>query len=206
MGCFDYKCDGCDGYVCHHSGGQNRSAIVIIEVPLSDETVVYLEGEYEECGYVTVKLNKTEYYEFYPIQFEEYFKDWFERESEKERRIKFISHNIYTVKEKVHVSELDDDAEDDVYVTKTYNCNPSKSVPLTKNILSKCIRADKDLGLPSYVEQLKRDIQNSEYKIKLEQERLEKIKKELEEELELLNPKEKVVERKRRKSPKTLNV
>ena len=45
MGCFDYEC-GCGGESCEHVGGQLNNSEVIIEVPLSDGTVLYLKGEY----------------------------------------------------------------------------------------------------------------------------------------------------------------
>lgn len=70
MGQFDYKCE-CGGKSCNHVGGQLYESTVIIEVPLSDGTVVYLKGEYEQYGYVVVNEQ-----EFYLKEFEEYFEDW----------------------------------------------------------------------------------------------------------------------------------
>jgi len=53
-------------------GGQLDDANVIIEVPLSDGTTIYLEGEYQQYGYVEVD----NFYCFYLKEFEEYFNDW----------------------------------------------------------------------------------------------------------------------------------
>ncbi len=154
MGCFDYTCSKCNGKTCYHNGGQNRSSYVVIKVPLQDGTTVYLEGYYEEYGYVTIELDN-ESYEFYPIQFKKYFKDWLRNT---ERSKKFLCHDIYTLKEERYVSEMNDDVEiEDDNEQKTMviiGCNPKSAVTFTSDILKKCIRADKDIGLPSEEEEL----------------------------------------------------
>jgi hypothetical protein len=43
------------------------------------------------------------------------------------------------------------------------------TVKFTNDILTKCIRADKDLSLPSYEEELKLNIEECEYIIKNQQ-------------------------------------
>jgi hypothetical protein len=207
MGCFDYVCDGCEGDDCGHRGSQNREATVIIEVPLSDGTTVYLKGEYEEYGYVTIKLDGEEY-EFYPIQFKEYFKDWFKNSSEKYQRMRFLAHKVYTYSEYVYASELHEDVEDDDAKIKVRrDCSPKESVKFTNEIKSKCIRADGGRDPSEYIEELKRNIKSTENDIEYQKTKLERLKKELTEELELLKPKEETVTtRKRKKSPKTSNV
>lgn len=89
MGCFDYEC-ACGGTECGHEGGQNCSATVIIKVTLSDGTAVYLEGEYEQYGYVTV-----DEYQFWPVQFEDYFESWLDNEKDTSKI--FLSQEIWTV-------------------------------------------------------------------------------------------------------------
>ena len=206
MGCFDYTCDGCDGENCDHTSGQNRPSTVIIEVPLTDGTCVYLQGEYEEYGYVSVTLGE-ENHEFYLEQFTEYFQAWKLSEN-------LMATKVYTVKEKVHVSELDEDEEDDIEVTKRYDCQPSKAVPvpLTKDILSKCVRTEKlkvDIEkVKSDIELCKRDIEIAQNILKGHKEVLKKLKKILKE----ANPKketkskEETATTKPKKSSKTLNV
>ena len=65
QGSFDYICS-CDGTCCRHVGNQYQSATVIIEVPLIDQTVVFLKGLYEQSGYVLVENTV-----FYPEQFDD---------------------------------------------------------------------------------------------------------------------------------------
>jgi len=207
MGCFDYTCSDCKGKDCGHSGGQNRESVVIIEVPLSDGTVVHLKGNYEEYGYVTITLDGQQY-EFYLVQFKEYFKEWFENSSEKYQQMRFLAHKVYTYSEYVYASEVNEDAEDeDTKIKVRRYCCDKEDIKFTKEIKSKCIRADGGRDPSEYIEKLKRDIGSVEHKIELEQQRLEQLKKELEEELELIKPKEEeVVTRKRKKSSKASNV
>lgn len=207
MGCFDYTCDGCYGENCDHSGGQNRPSTVIIKVPLTDGTCVYLQGGYEEYGYVSVTLGE-ENHEFYLEQFTEYFQDWKLSEN-------LMATKVYTVKEKVHVSELDEGAEDDIEVTKRYDCQPSKAVPvaLTKDILSKCVRIEKskiDLEkLKRDIELCKRDIEIAQNILKGHKEMLKKLNKTLKEESKLekeTKSKEETATTKSKESSKTSNV
>jgi hypothetical protein len=143
MGCFSYRCDGCGGRKCNQSGGQSNECISIIEVHLKDGTTVFLQGEYGEYGHVDINLNG-EIYEFYPLQFEKYFKDWIENTAEKYRCQQFVAGKIYTVSEKVHISEIDDETEDDIMITKHRDCAPYsiKVVPLTEEIIRQCTRPD----------------------------------------------------------------
>lgn len=190
MGCFDYVCDGCDGDDCGHSGGQNRESVVIIEVPLSDGTIVHLKGDYEEYGYVMIMLDG-EYYEFYPIQFKEYFNDWFKNASEKDQRTRFLAHKIYTYSHYVYASELNEDVEDeDAEIKVRRHCCDKKTVNFTKEIKTKCIRADGGRDANEYIEQLKLNIEKNRNEMEYYKSRLERLEKELKEELELINPNE----------------
>lgn len=178
MGCFDYTCNGCNGNMCNHRGLQNCEAHVVIEVPLSNGKTVHLKGYYEEYGYVIVMLDNEEY-EFYLIEFQEYFKDWIQDKSEKQRRMMFIASKVYTVSDDTYYS---DDKREIEYLCAKHHTNP---IEFTKNILSKCIRVCKDLDLPSYEEELKLNIEKCESKIKAQQKKLEIYKKELEQQLKL---------------------
>lgn len=114
MGCFDYECE-CGGTKCYHQGGQYHSSTVIIEVPLSDNTTVFLKGFYEEYGYVVVNGHH-----FYPKQFEDIAEEG-----------SFKAKRIWTE------SEYDYDEEDRV----TRNCYGEDYVDeLTPTILKKCIK------------------------------------------------------------------
>ena len=199
MGCFSYSCNGCKGRRCNQAGGQSNSCISIIEVPLSDGTTVYLKGEYNESGSVDIDF-EDETYEFYPIQFKHLFEGWFENEDEEYRKFKLLAHKVYTYSEEVYVdeddydSEDDDDSEDDEDdddseekgLTVIRNCQPSniKIETLTKEILAKCIRADKYIGLPDRQTILKQKIECTKSIIQ----RYEKELKEYEEELKKYEP------------------
>lgn len=115
MGCFDYECS-CGGNKCDHIGGQLFSSIVIIEVPLSDNTTVYLKGYYEQYGYVLVNE-----YRFYPEQFE----DLANEDSFKAKR-------IWTYKEY-------DEYEDEAVIK---NCFGDDYSELTEDMLKKLIPAE----------------------------------------------------------------
>lgn len=142
MGCFSYLCDGCQGEKCNQNGGQNGGCKSIIEVPLSDGRTVYLKGRYEEYGSVNIEF-QGETYEFYPIQFKEYFRAWVERESEKYRKFKFLGGKVYTYSYKDYVEYYsDNEYYQEKKVTRHSRCQPDdiQITKLTKEILAKCIR------------------------------------------------------------------
>lgn len=144
MGCFDYECE-CGGKTCDHVGGQLYDSTVVIEVPLSDGTNVYLEGYYEQYGYVTV-----EGYQFYPEQFQEYFEDWLEDEKHPEKI--FLAKRVWTVRETVHKYIEDSDGDEHEIrklvhrkcFRRDIDVNLSELDPMN---VSKYIRADKDIDL-----------------------------------------------------------
>lgn len=124
------------------------SSYVVIKVPLKDGTAVYLEGIYEEYGYVTVRCKEVGY-KFYLEEFEEYFKGWFKRESEAERARSFKASTAWTTYDQ-QCDYRDYDRKD--HVVKRYCYEGPKTVQLTEEILSKCIRADTGLDIKSDAE------------------------------------------------------
>lgn len=149
MGCFDYECE-CGGNSCAHVGGQLHGARVIIEVPLSDGTVVYLKGYYEEYGYVLVKLPIAEdagyvEYKFYPKQFEDYFHGWFDGESEEELRMGFLANKIWTFSETAWTLDKYGDEVQGKVKRHCFDEIDASVDDLTHDIVKKCIRADKGL-------------------------------------------------------------
>lgn len=144
MGCFDYECS-CGGETCEHVGGQLHDSNVVIEVPLSDGTNVYLEGHYEQYGYVTVGD-----YQFYPEQFREYFEGWFEDEDPKNLDKNFLANRIWTLNETVYkyiVDEDDDEHDVQKFVRRTCFDRDVNVSKLDPSDLSKYIRADKGVDL-----------------------------------------------------------
>lgn len=146
MGCFDYEC-GCGGESCEHVGGQLNNSEVIIEVPLSDGTVVYLKGEYEQYGYVTIKIAgqpDTEY-KFYLKEFEEYFDGWFDREPEEELNKCFLANKAWTRSETTCVLDRFGDETEGYVKRRCFYESDVGDNPLTnvdQNLLSKCTLAD----------------------------------------------------------------
>ena len=138
-GCFDYECE-CGGKSCDHVGGQLNESKVVIEVPLSDGTDVYLEGDYEEYGYVTVGK-----YKFYPEQFKEFFKTWLDGESDEERNTTFLSKRIWTRSETTYAPEYD------CMVKAKRSCFHDKFhiSKVNAEMLGKFIRADNGLNIRS---------------------------------------------------------
>jgi len=203
MGCFSYLCDGCDGRKCNQQGGQSNSCISVIKICLRDGTNVYLQGEYNESGSVDIELNGKNY-EFYPLQFQKYFKDWVEHVAEKYRRTKFVCHEIYTVSEKVHISEIDFETEEDIMVTKNRKCVPNdiKVVPLTEELIRQCTRPDevvKMLTAQQYfakkaiyeLEKVKSSYENMQNTTEDFKEEIQQIDDQIEKLEEILNPKPK---------------
>ncbi len=143
MGMFDYECE-CGGTKCVFVGGQNGGdSEVIIEVPLNDGTTVYIKGRYESYGSVHVGN-----YQFYPEQFEEYFEGWLGSESDEQRSRLFRAGRIWTFQ----YYEYEEDSYENVADTKISNCCPPDITILTKlgkKTLEKCIRADKNLNIPT---------------------------------------------------------
>lgn len=142
MGCFDYTCEclkrgGYDTSTCNHEGGQYQDATVIIEVPLDDGTNVHIKGYYEEYGYVRVKLDGVRY-EFYLQEFEDYFRGWISDKPEKERSTYFLATKCWTYKEE----------HDDGGRKVLRECFEGHIEKFTVDMLCKCIRIDKDMGLP----------------------------------------------------------
>lgn len=144
MGCFDYECE-CGGKTCDHVGGQLHDSNVVIEVPLTDGTTVYLEGHYEQYGYVTV-----EGYQFYLEQFRDYFEGWFGDEAHPEKI--FLAKRVWTLNETVYKYLEDSDGEGyevDKFVhrkcfRRDIDVNLSELDPMD---VSKYVRADKGLDL-----------------------------------------------------------
>lgn len=146
MGCFDYECE-CGGETCEHVGEQLHDSNVVIEVPLSDGTNVYLEGHYEQYGYVTVGD-----YQFYPEQFRDYFEGWFEDEKLETLNKNFLAKRIWTLNETVYKYITDgDDDEHEVQKFVHRKCfRRDIDVNLSEfdsTDLSKYIRADKGIDL-----------------------------------------------------------
>lgn len=187
MGCGDYECYRCKGRKCGHCGGQFVPSKVIVEVPLSDGKTIHTKGEYDEDERCVTKTLNGKVYKFYPEQFKEYFKDWFEDLREAERSINFIAKGIYTCSHKEDASNHHSNARPGKLVTVDFNCADGLEVTkLTESVLKKCIRADKDLGLPPYTEYLEKQIQKAKNDIIYYQKRLEDYEKQLKEELELI--------------------
>ncbi len=129
-----------------YTGGQNGGdSDVIIEVPLNDGTTVYVKGRYESYG--SVHVGK---YQFYPEQFEEYFKGWLSSESDESRTKIFRAGKIWTLLYSYYNYDDEDDYER--CLKKASNCQPKDIMIITrlgKNTLQKCIRADQDLDIPT---------------------------------------------------------
>lgn len=149
MGCFDYTCE-CKGKTCEHVGGQLHESKVIIKVPLSDGTHVYLEGDYEEYGYVTVKLYIASdggyvSYNFYLKEFEEYFEGWLRDESVDTHQYCLLATNVWTFSERTTGI---DNFGDEVEGTVSRRCFDSVGqIPceLTLDIVKKCTRIDDEI-------------------------------------------------------------
>lgn len=176
MGCFDYTCECINNgrNTCYHTGQQYQDANVIIQIPLNDGTNVHIKGYYEEYGYVSVKLNDV-YYEFYLKEFEQYFKGWVCDKYEKERSKYFLATKCWTYRE-------EDNGEGCKIRRECFKGQPNK---FTSEMLSKCIRIDKDMNLPSDKERLVEEIKELEAKIQRTQELLESKKLLLKEECQL---------------------
>lgn len=181
MGEFRYTCSECEGEECGHAGQHEyQPADVIVEVPLSDGTSVHVKGHYEGYGYVVLKISKKETYEFYLEQFREYFEDWLIHHHEEYRSTKFLCTNIYTVSQKEDASEINENARPGQEVICDYDCGAGKkTVKFTKKILSKCIRADHDLNLPSYLDYLVDRVKTSKAELLQLQPKLEQLKQSL---------------------------
>lgn len=178
MGCFDYTCE-CQKRrlpTCSHTGGQYQDAFVIIEVPLNNGKFAYIKGLYEEYGYVTVDLGKTEY-RFYLNEFKNFFRDWIQSDSEKERSTYFLASRCWTYQED-YDPDFDGGEEKNTY--KRY-CSRNDGVDeidtLTEEIVAKCIRIDKDMKFPTDKDRYEKEIAELEEDIKEKQERIEQLKK-----------------------------
>jgi len=137
MGCFDYEC-ACGGSTCEFKGGQGGgNADVVIEVPLKDGTIIYIEGVYESYGAVRVGG-----YAFYPQQFEDYFVGWLEDEKDAARANIFRSNRIWT-------REAIDRDTDSYEYTYTRECYTGEISEFTTALARKCIRADDGLIIQS---------------------------------------------------------
>lgn len=154
MGCFDYNCE-CKGKTCGHTGGQSNGATVYIEVPLSDGTSVYLNGYYEEYGYVVVEtIEQGEFY-FYLKEFEEYFESWFRRDSPKKLNKSFLATKVWTNFERFRTEDVyGDEIEVETY-RRCFDSVNERVIEITPEIVAKCIRADKGLNTCSPVERKK---------------------------------------------------
>jgi len=144
MGCFDYTCE-CGGKTCHHVGGQHCDSNVVIEVPLSDGRVEYLEGYYEQYGYVVV-----EGYHFYLEQFREYFEGWLENETQLEKI--FVANKVWTVKDLIETTYETEDERGSITGYSNHRCFRNHiDVNLSEfdqvNYLKKYVRADKGYDL-----------------------------------------------------------
>lgn len=181
MGEFRYTCSECEGKECGHRGQHDyQPADVVIEVPLSDGKTCYLKGQYEGCGYVAIKLNKETTYQFYLEQFRQYFRDWLINWNEESRSECYLCTKVYTVSEKKDASELNEYARDGQTITVDYECaNGKKPVKFTKDILSKCIRADAEMNLPNYLDHLVSRVEKHTKEVKEIPEKIEKLKAKL---------------------------
>lgn len=171
MGCFDYECE-CGGETCIYTGGQDGGdSDVVIEVPLNDGTTVYVKGRYESYGSVHV-----DDYQFYPEQFEDYFEGWLSSESDESRSKIFRAGKIWTLS---YIHHKYDEEEEYAYAfKKTSNCYPDTIVVITNlesSTLSKCIRADTGLGIPTNAEKKAKKIAELQSQIKLLQSRLDEL-------------------------------
>jgi hypothetical protein len=98
MGVFGYEC-ACGGKTCNHVGNQEIGDDVIIEVPLKDGTVTYLQGVYD--GYGAVHAEDTE---FFLYQFKNYFESWLLARSITGREV-YLANRIWTEEEDYWPSE-----------------------------------------------------------------------------------------------------
>lgn len=169
MGCFDYQCE-CDGKTCGHVGGQLNSSNVIVEVPLSDGTVVYLKGEYEEYGYVVV-----ENYKFYPEQFREFFVSWFDGEPEKERASSFLAKRIWTESETTWTTDKFGSNIEGFVERRCFDYVGAKISDITDDTVRKCIRADKGLVLESEDEKKQKRIAYLKSQVEMMQKEIARI-------------------------------
>lgn len=169
MGCFDYECN-CGGTICGFKGGQdNGSSSVVIEVPLTDGTVVFVAGEYDSYGSVAVGN-----YTFYPEQFQDFIEGWLENEKDAARSKIFLAGKIWTT-EYVNLDE-DSISRTDGYMESS-DCYQGSITELTDALVAKCIRADKDLNIPSNADRQKAKIQKLEEQIKNAKAELDLINK-----------------------------
>ena len=185
MGCFDYDCE-CGGETCTHKGFQDNEATVIIEVPLSDGTNVYLKGEYEEYGYVTIKVNDQEY-EFYLEEFKSYFLGWFQDKEDIKKCL--LAKRVWTSEETLEVY----DRKRDLYVEKKvkrkcFEQTEYSVSDLTPEIVNKCLCVNTVVELPTYQEiltekqeKLKKQIEELQSQLKQSKEQLKEIKTKLKE-------------------------
>jgi hypothetical protein len=141
MGYFDFEC-GCLGEHCDHMGGQNHwESTVIIEVPLSDGTVVYLKGRYN--GYGVVEIGN---YKFYAEQFRDFLPSWLSDITEDELSKSFKANEIWTFKHTMYIYEDDEKYDPDNMAnnTKVETCECFDYVDgdvskMTPQIIEKCI-------------------------------------------------------------------
>lgn len=142
MGMFDYECE-CGGTKCVFVGDQNGGdSDVIIEVPLNDGTTVYVKGRYESYG--SVHVGK---YQFYPEQFEDYFKGWLSSESDETRSKIFRAGKVWTF---AYNAYGEDTGDYNSFDHKISRCCPPDTYIITKlgkNTVSKCFRADEGLNI-----------------------------------------------------------
>jgi len=165
MGCFDYECN-CGGASCGFRGGQNGgSSRVVIEVPLSDGTTVFLAGTYDSYGSVAV-----ENYTFYPEQFGDFIEGWLDSENDAARRSIFLAGKIWTT----DCMSLDED--DDGYMEPS-DCYQGSTTELTEDIIAKCIRADKNFTIQSDADKKNARIQKLKEQIEVLQKKLDRISK-----------------------------
>jgi hypothetical protein len=132
MGCFDYTCE-CAGTSCEHVGKQYQDATVIIEVPLSDGTSVYLKGEYYQSGNVEVSMGD-EIIEFHLEEFRKFFDVWF---AEDQKKKEYLASRVWTLRE----DPTDEDRYGDVVNGKVRReCfDGGRVVKLNPIILQRCL-------------------------------------------------------------------
>jgi hypothetical protein len=170
MGCFDYTCE-CKGESCDHKGGQLWESSVIIEVPLSDGTSIYLEGEYEQYGYVLV--NGT--YKFYLKEFEEFFHGWLDGEPEEELSNSFVANKVWTVSEDVNTEDkFGDEISGHVNRHCSHHLDVSMADPMP-DLIAKCIRADNGLNLETADQKQKKRIEKLKSTIEFMQKELGRL-------------------------------
>jgi hypothetical protein len=76
MGCFGFKCDGCGEDRDNEYGDECWDSNVQIEIPLKNNTVIYVDAKYDMYGRSLITLNETDILTFYNYVDSDYFEFW----------------------------------------------------------------------------------------------------------------------------------